>query len=125
MTDVTDYLAFVPHPLHLPHATLTISPLTATELNRSMGAKVFRPGTLFVSIDQAVVAPLTGEAEPEYGPLPALGEHTEAVRREFLEFRRISLGLRDQATGATLPGAAGPLCSGAHRQPTPPRPEQS
>jgi formyl-CoA transferase len=25
-----------------------------------------------------------GEAEPDYGPLPALGEHTEQVRREFL-----------------------------------------
>ena len=25
-----------------------------------------------------------GEAEPSFGPLPALGAHTEAVRREFL-----------------------------------------
>jgi itaconate CoA-transferase len=25
-----------------------------------------------------------GESEPEFGPLPALGEHTERVRREFL-----------------------------------------
>ena len=25
-----------------------------------------------------------GEGEPDFGPLPALGEHTERVRREFL-----------------------------------------
>jgi crotonobetainyl-CoA:carnitine CoA-transferase CaiB-like acyl-CoA transferase len=30
-------------------------------------------------------ARLAGEPEPEYGPLPALGQHTEEVRREFLE----------------------------------------
>jgi formyl-CoA transferase len=30
-------------------------------------------------------ARLAGEAEPGYGPLPALGEHTEEVRREFLQ----------------------------------------
>jgi formyl-CoA transferase len=29
-------------------------------------------------------ARLAGEAEPGYGPLPALGQHTEEVRREFL-----------------------------------------
>jgi len=29
-------------------------------------------------------ARLTGEAEPGYGPLPALGQHTHAVRHEFL-----------------------------------------
>ncbi len=29
-------------------------------------------------------ARLMGEPEPAFGPLPALGEHTEAVRREFL-----------------------------------------
>jgi formyl-CoA transferase len=32
----------------------------------------------------AAPARLAGEPEPGYGPLPALGEHTEAVRREFL-----------------------------------------
>jgi itaconate CoA-transferase len=30
-------------------------------------------------------ARLAGEPEADYGPLPALGQHTEAVRREFLE----------------------------------------
>ena len=29
-------------------------------------------------------ARFTGEDDPSFGPLPALGEHTEAVRREFL-----------------------------------------
>jgi itaconate CoA-transferase len=32
----------------------------------------------------AAPARLIGEDEPEFGPLPALGEHTEKVRREFL-----------------------------------------
>ena len=32
----------------------------------------------------AAPARLVGEGEPEFGPLPALGEHTEKVRREFL-----------------------------------------
>jgi formyl-CoA transferase len=32
----------------------------------------------------AAAARLAGEPEPEYGPLPALGQHSEAVRREFL-----------------------------------------
>jgi itaconate CoA-transferase len=32
----------------------------------------------------AAPARLVGEGEPKFGPLPALGEHTEKVRREFL-----------------------------------------
>jgi formyl-CoA transferase len=32
----------------------------------------------------AAPARIAGQREPDYGPLPVLGQHTEAVRREFL-----------------------------------------
>jgi formyl-CoA transferase len=32
----------------------------------------------------AAPARVAGAAEPSYGPLPALGQHTDQVRREFL-----------------------------------------